>query len=213
MEYPKDKCTFCEHTTRNASQVSLEYLNSLKQTAIEHCLDFDLDFKKILSQNWDVFCPLLIEGNKILFWAGRRGKYCEICDCLGNNLLDQAFMCITPPINTIKHVFVCENINHEWGVIDLDNSSHPKIVVSFGHYKHIWGFNSNYSLVLSKELSQTENFRGRGIINSKGDVVVGFEEYIDIFDFYKNVDDYIKVETFDGHTSYLLKSELHLKMT
>ena len=64
MEYPKDRCAFCEHTTRNAPVVTKEYLESLKAT--DDHLDLVLDVDQVLSENYDVFFgaipPVVVVG-------------------------------------------------------------------------------------------------------------------------------------------------------
>ncbi len=203
MEFPNDRCSFCEHTTCNAPAVSEDYLRSLKAT--DDYLDLVLDIDNVLSEKYDVFLPLFNNGSNTLFFGCRKGAFCGICDGLGEDLLGLEFLIITPPFMTDKHVFVLQNKNYEWGVVNLDDPYHPQIIVPFGTYKYIWGFDSNHSLVSSKDIGKPGTFEGRGIINSSGDIVVGFKEYKDIWNFYNNRSGLIKAETFDGRTVNLLK--------
>lgn len=203
MEFPKDRCAFCEHTTRNAPKVSIEYLNNLKAT--DDYLGLVLDAGKVLFENFDAFLPLLANGGNTLFFAGRKGKYCGIFDGLGNDLLGLNFLVITPPFMTNTHVFVLQNKSQEWGVINLDDPYNPKEIVPFGMYRYIWGYDSGHALVSSKSIGNPGTFEGRGIINSNGNLVVGFNEYKDIWNFYNNQSGLIKVETLGGHELHLLK--------
>lgn len=203
MEYPKDRCSFCEHTTRNAPPVTKEYLDSLKAT--DDYLDLVLDIDNVLSQNYDAFIPLFKVGLNTLYFGARKGKYCGISDGLGDDLLGMDFLVITPPFMTDKQIFVLQNKKFEWGVVDLDDPYNPQIIIPFGTYKYIWGFDSNHSLVSAKGIGKPGTFEGRGIINTNGEVVVGFKEYKDIWNFYNNRSGLIKVETFDGRTLHLLK--------
>lgn len=203
MEFPTDRCSFCEHTTRNALPISKDYLASLK--ANDNHLDLVLDVDKVLAENYDVFLPLLNYGDNTLFFGSRKGKFCGICDSLGDDLLGLDFLVITPPFMTDKHVFVLQNKNQEWGVVNLDDPYNMHIVVPFGKYKYIWGFDSNHCLVSSKGIGKPGTFEGRGIINTSGEIVVGFKEYKDIWNFYNNRSGLIKAETFDGRTLHLLK--------
>lgn len=66
-------------------------------------------------------------------------------------------------------------------------------------------------MVSSKNVGTPGTFEGRGLINTNGDVVVGFREYKDIWNFYNNRSGLIKVETFNGRTIYLLKRNPLLK--
>ena len=203
MEFPKDRCSFCEHTTLNAPAVSKEYLKSLKES--DFYLDLVLDSDNVLSMNYDAFLPLFNNGSNTLFFGCRKGKLCGICDGLGENLLGLDFLVITPPFMTDKHIFVLQNKHHEWGVVSLDDPYNPQVIVPFGTYKYIWGFDSNHSLVSSKGIGKPGTFEGRGIINTSGEIIVGFREYKDIWSFYNNRSGLIKVETFGGHTLHLLK--------
>lgn len=203
MEYPKDRCAFCEHTTRNAPVVTKEYLESLKAT--DDHLDLVLDVDQVLSENYDVFIPILKYGSHTLLFGTRKGNYCGISDSLGEDLLGMDFLVITPPFMTEKHIFVLQNKDHEWGVLNLDDPYNPQIIVPFGTYKYIWGFDSNHSLISAKGIGKSGTFEGRGIINTSGEIVVGFREYKDIWNFYNNRSGLIKVETFDGRTLHLLK--------
>lgn len=203
MEFPKNRCSFCEHTTRNAPIVSVEYLNSLREA--DSYLGLVMDVENILSQNLDTLIPILKVGNTNLFLGARKGKYCGIFDGLGNDLLGLNFTVITPPFMTDKRLFVVKNKNNEWGAYDLGDPYNPIIVVPFGTYKYMWGFDSNHCLVSAKGIGKPGTFEGRGIIDSNGKVVVEFDEYKDIWNFYNNRSGLIKVETFNGKTLHLLK--------
>lgn len=203
MEFPKDRCSFCEHTTRNAPDVTREYLNSLRKK--DSYLDLVMDVENILSLNLNTLLPIFKVGDSIIFFGARKGKYCDLFDGLGNSLLGFNYTVITPPFMTDKQLFVLKNKDNEWGAYDMEDPYNPTIVVPFGTYKYMWGFDSNHCLVSSKGIGKPGTFEGRGIINSNGDVVVGFDEYKDIWDFYNNRSGLIKAETFDGHTLHLLK--------
>lgn len=203
MEFPKDRCAYCEHTTRTAPIVNKEYLDSLRAT--DDHLELVLDVDQVLSKNYDTFIPILQYGSHTLLFGTRKGKYCGISDSLGEDLLGMDFLVIVPPFMTEKHIFVLQNKDYEWGVVNLDDPYNPNVVVPFGTYKYIWGFDSNHCMVSSKGVGRPGSFEGRGIINSDGEVVVGFNEYRDIWNFYNNRSGLIKAETFDGQTLHLLK--------
>lgn len=198
MEFPKDKCSFCEHTTRNAPKVSKELLNSFTRIA-----PF-LNIKTLLTEELDVLLPIPNTA-PASFFAGRKGKYCGIFDSFGRNLLGLNFLVLAPPVLTSRLIFILQNKDYEWGAINLDDPYNPQIVVPFGLYKYMWGYDSEHALVSSKGIGTPGTFEGRGIINSNGEVVVGFREYRDIWNFYKDSSSTIKVETFDGRILYLLK--------
>ena len=203
MEFPKDRCSFCEHTTRNAPSVTQEYLDSLRKQ--DSYLELVMDIENILSHNLDALLPIFKVGDTILFFGARKGNYCGIFDGLGNNLLGFNYTVIIPPFMTDKQLFVLKNKDNEWGAYDMKDPYNPTIVVPFGTYNYMWGFDSNHCLVSAKGIGKPGTFEGRGIINSNGDVVVGFDEYKDIWDFYNNRSGLIKAETFDGQTLHLLK--------
>lgn len=200
MEFPKDRCAFCEHTTRHAPKVSRELLNSFTINA--PFLNIDI----LLSEELDAFLPIPNIA-PASFFAGRRGKYCGIFDSFGRNLLGLNFLVLTPPILTSRLIFVLQNKDYEWGAMNLEDPYNPQIVVPFGTYKYMWGYDSEHALVSSKGIGTPGTFEGRGIIDSNGEIVVGFKEYRDIWNFYNDARSTIKVETFDGRILYIFKNQ------
>lgn len=209
MEFPKERCSFCEHTTRNAPAITREYLNTLREK--DNYLGLVMDIEKILSQHLDTLLPIYKVGDTILFFGARKGKYCGIFDGLGNDLLGMNFTVITPPFMTEKQLFVVKNKDSEWGVYDLKDPYNPIVVVPFGTYKYMWGYDSKHCLVSTKGVGKPGTFEGRGIIDTNGNVVVGFNDYKDIWNFYNNRSGLIKAETLEGYTIHLLKRNPRLK--
>lgn len=203
MEFPKDRCAFCENTTLNAPAVTADYLHSLRAKDIH--LNLVLDVDNVLTSNYDAFVPLFEIGSTTLFFGIRKGKYCGIADSLGSDLLGINFTAIIPPFMTDKQIFVLHHKDLGWGAIDLEDPDHPNLIVPYGTYKYMWGYDSDHCLVSAKGVGRPGSFEGRGIINTLGKVVVGFKEYKDIWTFYNNRSGLIKVETFNGREIHLLK--------
>ncbi len=106
-------------------------------------------------------------------------------------LIDIDYKEIIPPINADDVVFVVKNTENQWGVI---NAISNEIIVPFGKYLKIWGYDTHHALVCTKyenSWSQTH----RAIIDVKGNLVKGTESYYKIYPFYGTKSDCILVET------------------
>ncbi|WP_270348259.1 hypothetical protein [Bacteroides intestinalis] len=106
-------------------------------------------------------------------------------------LIDIDYKEIIPPINADDAVFVVKNTENQWGVI---NAISNEIIVPFGKYLKIWGYDTHHALVCTKyenSWSQTH----RAIIDVKGNLVKGTESYYKIYPFYGTKSDCILVET------------------
>ena len=106
-------------------------------------------------------------------------------------LIDIDYKEIIPPINADDAVFVVKNTENQWGVI---NAISNEIIVPFGKYLKIWGYDTHHALVCTKyenSWSQTH----RAIIDVKGNLVKGTESYYKIYPFYGTKSDCVLVET------------------
>lgn len=98
---------------------------------------------------------------------------------------------IIPPINANDAVFVVKNIENKWGAINIITN---EIIVPFGQYLKIWGYDTHHALVCTQyEYPWSETHRA--IIDVKGNLVRGTENYYKIYPFYGTKSDCILVET------------------
>lgn len=207
MEFPKDNCAFCYNTTQNAPKVTKDYLTSLSERSKEGFLLFNLDIDKVLSENYDALIPLYDRHLALTTYYGvRKGKMCGILDNDGQVIVPLSYQLFIPPYCCDDLLFVAKDSNNKWGVLDLEDPYHPEILVPFGTYKYMWGYDSNHCLVSAMGIGKPGTFEGRGIIDRRGNVVVPFTEFKDIWNFYKSKSCTFKVETFDGNILYFYKN-------
>ena len=73
---------------------------------------------------------------------------------------------------------------------------HKGLIVEFGKYKYLWGFDSGLCLVKTGSENK-KTFSDRGLINSNGEEIIKPYTFTDIFDFYGKKRSTIKVENGD----------------
>lgn len=200
MDFTKDNCAFCFNTTIKAPTITQEYIKHL--AGFDKLSDGTINF----IQKLDVLLPLYSD-NKNYIYGIRKGKYCGMMDCNGSIILDLSYKTIIPPYQCNVPVFILQDKNGNWGAVRLSDSQKTMVIVPFGTYKYMWGFDNNHCLVHSKECTDSKTFHERGIIDSKGQMIIPFHQYADIWNFYKTNLPFIKAETFDGYTLQLSKQD------
>lgn len=192
--------SFCEYTTQN-SVVNKEHLLSLGIEEeitgfsifgmpcfrpLDTILSFGFDAVELLYHN---------DKNNLQSVLGvRKGKTCGLINMMGVQIFPLEFSSIICPINSSSPVF-CVNrySDHKWAAISIFGD----IIVPFGSYYYMWGFDHDHCLVSTKP----GQFKGRAIIGINGEVLISPERYIDIYGFRGK--DTIKVEDMTHKTSYL----------
>lgn len=111
-------------------------------------------------------------------------------DC--NVLLPLDYKEIIPPTNADDAVFVVRNVEDQWGVINVITH---EIIVPFGKYLKIWGYDTHHALVCTKYECSWNSKTYRAIIDIKGKLVKGTEQYSTIYPFYGTMSKCILVET------------------
>lgn len=116
----------------------------------------------------------------------------ECCDfdafiaSLGIDCID-----VIPPINST--VCCVKRADKQWAAFEYGNKT---LVVDFGKYNHMWGYDNGYCLVSVYDEDRT-TFANRGIIDVNGKEVVRPYTYIDILAFYGREDPEIVALTKD----------------
>lgn len=97
-----------------------------------------------------------------------------IINSKGEEIIPLQYTSLCEPLKSSK-LYSVQNRSHNWGAIDVNN----KIVIPFGKYAHIWGFDRGFAKV-KKVINGKEKF---GIIDETGEEVVPVE-YDNIWSFY-----------------------------
>ena len=106
-----------------------------------------------------------------------------------NILLPIEYKEIIPPININDAVFVVKNTQNKWGVVNIITNA---IIVPFGKFQRIWGYDTHHALVCTGY----ENIRiNRAIIDVRGNFVKNTGQYGIIYPFYGTGVEYILVTT------------------
>lgn len=200
MDFTKENKPFCFNTTLTAPTITRKYIEHLTGLGYlsEEAFEFILEL--------DVLLPLYSD-NKNYIYGIRKGKYCGIMNCNGNVILNLSYSTIIPPYQCNVPVFILQDKTGNWGAVRLSDSQKSTVIVPFGTYKYMWGFDNDHCLVHSKECTDSKTFHERGIIDCKGQVIIPFHQYADIWNFYKTNLPFIKAETFDGYTLQLSKQD------
>ena len=131
-------------------------------------------------------------------------------------IIDQDLNFLLPPyylefIVPVKSdgIFVVKNEENQWGAIDIFANN---VIIEFGKYKKIWGFDHKHTLVSLDFEESYEDKTNRAIVNSKGKIVKGTQEYYTIYPFYNSHNDYIivNVKKEDSCCGMVLNRNLNL---
>ena len=198
---------FCENTTKECV-VNKEHLLSLGikdridgNPLLEMPMLRPLD--TILSAGYDaveMLYPNPIDENQSVLGV-RKGEKCGLINMLGVLLLPIEYSYITCPINCSKPVF-CINSPKElkWAAVSIFG----EVVVPWGKYKYMWGFDHDHCLVST--VSGT--FKNRAVIGINGEIIIPPDKYIDIYNFRGK--EYFQVEDANHKISILSTATLEL---
>jgi len=103
-----------------------------------------------------------------------------------NVLLPIDYKELIPPTNIDDAVFVVKNAQNQWGVINVINN---EIIVPFGKYLKIWGYDTHHALVCTGY--ENGGKTNRAIIDVRGNLVKNTEKYAIIYPFYGTGVEYI----------------------
>lgn len=126
------------------------------------------------------------------FFLVRVNNFVGVVDENCKVLIDVVYKEIIPPVNSDDAVFVVKNTDNQWGVI---NAISKEIIVPFGKYLKIWGYDTHHALVCTKYECSWIDRTYRAIINVKGELIKGTENYIVVYPFYGTMSKCILVET------------------
>lgn len=126
------------------------------------------------------------------FFLVRVNNFVGVVDENCKVLIDVVYKEIIPPVNSDDAVFVVKNTDNQWGII---NAISNEIIVPFGKYLKIWGYDTHHALVCTKYECSWIDRTYRAIINVKGELIKGTENYIVIYPFYGTMSKCILVET------------------
>lgn len=107
----------------------------------------------------------------------KHSKLGIINDC-GIIIVPVKMSVIIPPVKCQRKLFCIKDAHSKWGATD----ERGQVVVPFGTYHNMWGFDTDYCLVDNG--SDETHFTDRAIINSNAEIVIGYGKYTSIWDFY-----------------------------
>lgn len=126
------------------------------------------------------------------FFLVRVNNFVGVVDENCELLLPLDYKEIIPPVNPDDAVFVVKNVDNQWGAVNVITH---EIIIPFGKYLKIWGYDTHHALVCLKYEKPYGNKTHRAIINIKGELVKGSECYTTIYPFYGTQSKCILVET------------------
>ena len=108
-----------------------------------------------------------------------------------NQLIAPEYVELITPIES-DGIFVLKDSNKNWGAI---NAITGQIIIEFGKYPYIWGFDHNHTLVCYDYESDNAENTKRFIIDNQGKIIKSSTKYFTIFPFYNNGSKFIVVKT------------------
>lgn len=128
--------------------------------------------------------------NNAPYFLVRVGDKVGVVDENLNILIDINYDEIIPPIRTSKPLFVVKNENNQWRVLEAKTQ---RVLVEFGTYKKIWGYDENHALVSRSCEHELSTGTQRAIIDTYGKIIYGSDKYANIYPFYGTGVDYIVI--------------------
>lgn len=165
---------FVKDNMRNAKEKANKFFNNVDDCVFGGRFQY---FRKDGSYNNDPYFLVRV-GDKV-----------GVVDENLNVLIDIEYDEIIPPIRS-KPLFVVKNDRNQWQVIEAKTQ---RILVEFGIYKKIWGYDENHALVSREYEKELSSSTQRAIIDMHGKMVYGSDKYANIFPFYGTGVDYIVV--------------------
>lgn len=107
-----------------------------------------------------------------------------------NQLIVPEYKELITPVHSAP-IFVLKNENDEWGAL---NALTNDIVIKFGEYIKLWGFDNNHCLACNKYETNHNDATNRCIIDNHGKIVINSQEYYAIFPFYNTGVKFILVQ-------------------
>lgn len=125
-----------------------------------------------------------------------------------NQLIAPEYNELIPPIHS-DAIFVLQDNQGKWGAI---NAFSNQVIINFGEYKKLWGFDYNHCLACNEyEVSYVDS-TNRCIIDNKGRITIKPKEYYAIFPFYNTGVKYIVVQEKEIETNNCFTTNRHLNL-